>query len=490
MNEGSKTRESTGERLDGNRFRRLILCVILGYSLLVCLFYWIVNEDWRQTAVTTEAVTASALLPVMDGETEICQTLIVESDELQSLTVSVNPIPGSEGSGELTARLMCACDVLREWNYSAEQLAQGSLRIELDEPLKGYSGREIALTLTGKSNTAIWYGNTRTAGKFEVETEAEGRLTVNGTPVEGELVMTQAGVRVTNYMDYFWPAAIVIGIAILAVIIHSHRMRVQRKAFFLNSLMDLAVRYRYLLKTLVVRDFKVKYKASVLGVFWSFLNPLLMTLVYMFVFSKIFQNSIPNFTVYVMCGIVLYNYLSDSSTLGMQSIIGNAGLLTKVYIPKYIFPISKAISASINLGISMIPLMLIMAITGVAFHKSLLLLPVVLVLLMIFCIGLALMLSAAVVFFRDVQFLWSIVLMIWNFVSPIFYPESIIPARFITIYHANPLYQYLYFMRTIVLGGVSPQPVTYLYCILCSLISLTAGLLIFRKFQDKFVLYL
>lgn len=490
MNGDAKARGLSGG-LMGSRFRRLAFIFVLVYALLVCLFYWIVNEDWRHSAVTTEAVTASALLPVMDGETEICQTFIVQSDELQSLTVSVNPMPETGDPGELTARLLCGCDVLREWSFSSAELAtEGKLVLELEEPLKGYSGREAALTLTGKDDAAFWYGNTRTAGKFEVETESAGQLTVNGNPVSGELVMTQSGVRVTNYMDYFWPVAILMGIILLALMLYSYRMRVIGKPFFLNSLMDLAVRYRYLLKTLVIRDFKVKYKASVLGVFWSFLNPLLMTLVYMFVFSTIFQNSIPNFTVYVMCGIVLYNYLSDSSTLGMQSIIGNAGLLTKVYIPKYIFPISKAISASINLGISMIPLMLIMAVTGVVFRKSLLLIPMVLILLMIFCIGLALMLSAAVVFFRDVQFLWSIVLMIWNFVSPIFYPESIIPARFIGIYHANPLYQYLYFMRTIVLGGVSPQPVTYLYCLLCSLISLTAGLLIFRKFQDRFVLYL
>ena len=94
------------------------------------------------------------------------------------------------------------------------------------------------------------------------------------------------------------------------------------------------------------------------------------------------------------------------------------------------------------------------------------------------------------VYFRDVQFLWGILLTILNFVSPIFYPESIIPARFITIYHMNPMYQYLFFMRTITLGGISPTPVTYLYCTLASLLSLAVGLFVFRRSQSKFVLHL
>ena len=140
--------------------------------------------------------------------------------------------------------------------------------------------------------------------------------------------------------------------------------------------------------------------------------------------------------------------------------------------------------------ISLIPLLIMMALTGVHFHKSLLLIPLVMLFLIVFTIGVGLILAAIMVYFRDIQFIWGIFITILNFLSPIFYPESIIPARFITLYHMNPMYQYLFFMRTITLGGISPTPITYLYCILASMITLLLGLFIFRKSQSNFVLHL
>ena len=131
-----------------------------------------------------------------------------------------------------------------------------------------------------------------------------------------------------------------------------------------------------------------------------------------------------------------------------------------------------------------------MLITGVAIQKSILLLPLVVVFLIVFSFGVSLILATMNVFFRDTQFLWSVLLMMLNFLTPIFYPESIIPAEFLTIYHMNPLYQIIYFMRTIIIDGVSPTPITYLYCILSCGITLLLGLWIFRKNQDRFVLYL
>ena len=102
----------------------------------------------------------------------------------------------------------------------------------------------------------------------------------------------------------------------------------------------------------------------------------------------------------------------------------------------------------------------------------------------------SLILSSMNVFFRDTQFLWGVLITMWNFLTPIFYPESIIPAQFQTLYHLNPLYQIVYFMRSITIGGVSPTPITYLYCTLAVAVTLAIGLWVFRKNQDRFVLYL
>ena len=244
-----------------------------------------------------------------------------------------------------------------------------------------------------------------------------------------------------------------------------------------------------LLKQLVLRDFKVKYKASLLGVFWSFLNPLLMTLVYYVVFSNLF-NTEENFVVYLMSGTVLFNYVSESTSLGLSAIVGNAGLITKVYMPKYIYPISKVLSSAINLLIAMIPMMVLMALNHLPFTKGLLLIPVLVFMLILFCTGLSLILSALMVFFRDTQFLWSVIILMWNFLSPVFYPESIIPATFIATYRMNPLYQYMTFLRNIVLYGTVPGPACFGFCAAAAVISLALGLLIFRSLQNKFAVYL
>ncbi len=472
------------------------LAIAMSALILACsAFYWTIAEDWNRIAVATTPVNRVALLPQMDGDMEIRQTLTVEPDLLQGLSLGMTVINGTEAesTGEedcLHLRLEQEGRVLLEWDKTVSDPAAAELLLAPKEPLSGLVGERVTLVITGRQPVSFWYGNTISAGKFDIRADSSETLTLNGTPLDGQLVLRQSGTHIMNQTQYFWPVAGAVLAGVLILLLTAHRRRQQGKPFFLNLLVDMKNRYRYLLHMLVSRDFHVKYRSSMLGMVWSFLNPMLMTLIYMFVFSTIFQNSIENFTVYVMTGIVLFNYFSDATNLCMQSIVGNGGLITKVYIPKYIFPISKALSAAINLVISMIPLLLIMALTGVSFQKSLLLLPLVLCFLITFTIGVGLILSAALVFFRDVQFLWGIMVTILNFLSPVFYPESIIPVQFITLYHMNPMYQFLYFMRTITLGGVSPQPVTYLYCTVFSLGTLLLGILVFRKNQDRFVLYL
>ena len=239
-----------------------------------------------------------------------------------------------------------------------------------------------------------------------------------------------------------------------------------------------------------MRDFKTKYKRSVLGVLWSFLNPLLTMSVQYLIFAALFESSIENFAVYLMTGVVIFNFFSESVGLGLTSIVANAPLITKVYVPKYIYPVSRVLSSAVNVLISMIPLSIMILLSGLPLTKALLLVPLVLAFITIFCIGMSLLLSSLMVFFRDTQFLWGILSMLWMYMTPIFYPESIIPHEFLPLYHMNPLYQFIFFLREITLNGVSPGPDTFLYCALASLIPLLIGLLVFKKVQDRFVFYL
>ncbi|MBQ8536809.1 MAG: ABC transporter permease [Clostridia bacterium] len=288
---------------------------------------------------------------------------------------------------------------------------------------------------------------------------------------------------------YLWCAGAVLLIYVgLAVWLNWCRQRGKRNIFFVA--VEETKRYRFLMECLVSRDFNTKYRQSVLGVLWSFLNPLLTMVVQYIVFSTLFKSNIPNFVVYLLSGIVMFNFFSEASNMGMTSISSNASLINKVYVPKYIYPFSRVISSTVNLLIALIPLLATVIISGLPITKAFLLLPFPIICLVAFALGMSLLLATSNVFFRDTAFLWSVVIMMWNFLTPIFYPESIIPANLIQLYHMNPMYQFVYFVRCILMEGVTPQPVTYLYCILGAGVPLALGLWVFRKQQNKFILYL
>lgn len=197
--------------------------------------------------------------------------------------------------------------------------------------------------------------------------------------------------------------------------------KLKKHGNIVTRLIDAFRRYGYLLRQLVSRDFKSKYKRSVLGVLWSFLNPLLTMLVQYIVFSTLFKSDIPNYPLYLLSGIVCFNFFSESTGMALQSITGNASLITKVYVPKYIYPLSRMLSSSINLLMSLIPLLLVMLLTWTPVRPAILLLPVGLVCLVGFCLGIGLILSTMMVFFRDTQFLWGVVSLLWMYATPIFY---------------------------------------------------------------------
>lgn len=249
-------------------------------------------------------------------------------------------------------------------------------------------------------------------------------------------------------------------------------------------------KYKFLIRQFVSRDFKTKYKRSVLGIFWSFLNPLLMMVVQYFVFSEIFKTDITNYPVYLLIGITSFNFFSEAINTSLNSILSNSGLITKVYIPLYIFPFSKLLSSIINYGISLIPVIIACFITGIEFHPTAFLAFFFIFCLIVFSYGLGLIMAASMVFFRDTQFLWGVFSLIWIHATPIFYPESIIPQQYKFIHYANPLYYYVTGIRSCVMDGISPEPTRYLLCLAISVGVLILGSFIFRKSQNKFIMYI
>ena len=249
-------------------------------------------------------------------------------------------------------------------------------------------------------------------------------------------------------------------------------------------------KYEFLIRQLVTRDFKAKYKKSFLGMVWSLLYPILIMAVQYVLFSTIFRGSVENYPVYLLCGSVLFTFFSDSVSAGLTSIVGNASLISKVYVPKYIYPVSKVFSSAINLVLSFIPLFLVTFITGGRISLSYVFIPFVWIYILVFCIGMSLILSALYVFFRDTQFLWGVASMLWMYATPMFYPEDIIPERFSFIKTFNPMYHYIRFLRNILMSNQIPGLFEFISCTATSMFVLCIGILIFNRTQRLFILYI
>jgi len=255
-------------------------------------------------------------------------------------------------------------------------------------------------------------------------------------------------------------------------------------------------KYLFLLKELVSRDFKVKYKRSVLGVIWSILYPLLQMAVMAIVFSQMFRFSMEgtNYIVYLMTGIVIFQFFSDATNQAMSSIVSNFCLIRKIYIPKYLFPLSKTLFAGINFLLTLIPLLLIIILSFFGENPCYinwyyLLLPYILFMLFLFATGIGFILSAVSVFLRDMLYIYGIVLTIWQYFTPIFWNMTILPESYQIFFKLNPLYHFLNSTRMITLYSMCPSWISLLVCGVIGLGTFVIGCIVFRKSQDKFIYY-
>lgn len=249
--------------------------------------------------------------------------------------------------------------------------------------------------------------------------------------------------------------------------------------------------YRDLLKLLVSRDIKLKYRRSILGYIWSVLNPLLIMIVMAVVFSTMFKRNIDNFPVYLFCGQLLFNYMNNSTHQAIYSITTNAALLKKTYVPRYIFTVSKITSGLVDFIFSLGALVIVMIWTKAKFTLYCLLFPLVALQLYLFCVGLGLFLAQANVFFRDIQYIYNAVTTAWMYLTPIFYPIDVLPDNLqYFIKHANPMYFYVGQFRDLIYHGRLPGWGIISAGCLAAIGALVVGIWSFRKSQDKFILYI
>ncbi len=254
-------------------------------------------------------------------------------------------------------------------------------------------------------------------------------------------------------------------------------------------------RYKYLLHDLVGRDLKIKYRRSVLGLLWSVLNPLLMMLVLTAVFSNIMRVQVEGgFALFYLTGYIMFNFISESTNMSLSSVYYASGLIKKVYLPKYLFPLEKCIFCFVNMVFSLLAFVIVFVVFifmgKASLHATMLLFLVPMLYLFIFSLGLSLLLAAVYIFFRDIGHIYGVLLTVWMYASPVIYPVSILPAWLASVMKLNPLYHYITYFRSIMLYGTLPSLSDNLICLLFSVAMLCFGITVFRKSQDKFILYI
>ena len=417
----SKTQQGFSTR----ELKKIFSIVFVAYMVLAVAFYFLSGEQlrYRDSRGNIEMPVANAATVELTAGSVVEQQFTPKIQIFKHLSVQwgvFNRI--NHGTVNVQLVNLATQEVLLDQNLQADQITEGQVTTFDFPAMETVCNAPLALRITSPDAVA---GDALTPVMKTDATLENGQLYVNGQAVAGELAFSATGRDYIWTGLHYWQFAVVgaaIFAALLMILLHKHKTG--KKSLILNAMVALR-RYHFLIKQLVDRDFKTKYKRSVLGVFWSFLNPLLNMLVQYIVFSNLFRFDIPYFPVYLLCGNVIFNYFSESCGMALNSITGNASLITKVYMPKYIYPLTRILSSMINLLISLIPLAIVALIMGLWPTKAYILVIYPLICLAIFCLGLGMLLASAMVFFRDIQFLWGVLVTIWMYLTPIFYPVSI-----------------------------------------------------------------
>ena len=248
------------------------------------------------------------------------------------------------------------------------------------------------------------------------------------------------------------------------------------------------LKFRPLLMELVTRDIKTKYRRSILGVLWTLLNPLLMMLVLSVVFSHIFKFQVENYPLYILSGQVVFNFFSESTSSAMSSIINNAPLIKKVYIPKYLFTLSRVASSVVNVMASFCALIVVMVFSGIELNFTVLLLVVPMGILIIFSTGIGLLLATVAVKFRDIIHLYGVLITALTYLTPVIYLTSILTAQLRFFAELNPLIGIFNLFRNLMFYTTLQTVGQLLPRVTIALGTFILGLFVFYMNQDRFIL--
>lgn len=474
--------------MDIVKAKRLLAEFFTIFWIFAIGIYLIANEQFRYSAETGYSPAIAYEIGEITDDLQIEQEMIAPSDCLSSLELYFGTY-GRSNNGTLAVSLENADGaLLLQASIDVSDIPhQSYLSIPFAQRTDVVNGEVLTLRIQSEGCGA---GNAVTIYAGDAFQEGRIKYQVNGETQVGTLCAKLNGYNYLTFYKTYWVVVAVLFLVFAAYAGYCWKSFQCGKLNLLTMVYALFYQYGFLMKQLVIRDFKTKYKRSALGMAWSFLNPLLTMCVQYVVFSSIFRGGTSNYPLYLLTGVLLFSFFAEAVSLGMTSIVINASLIKKVYVPKYIYPFSRTISSLINFLFALMPLGIVIALTKTAVRPAILLLLFDILCFLLFVTGFTLLMTTAMTFFQDTQFLWGIVSMMWQYLTPIFYMETIIPEKLLPLYRLNPMYQYITFARICVIDGISPPPSAYFYCLIFAAVFFALGLFVFKRHQDKFVLYL
>ena len=247
--------------------------------------------------------------------------------------------------------------------------------------------------------------------------------------------------------------------------------------------------YQFLFEELVKRDFKQKYKRTILGMFWSVLSPLMTLGVMALIFTNLLGRNINHYIIYLFCGIQLFGYFRESTNTGMRSLYGNAGIFSKINVPKYLFVLSRNVSSLINFGVNLIVLFIFCIIDGITFTWKFILLIYPIICLAVFNLGMGLILSTLYIQFRDLKYLYSVFTRLLMYLSAIFYSIDSYDPSMQQVFYFNPIYICIRYFRSIIIDATIPPPFFHLIAGGYAILVLIIGVIVYKKNNHKFLYY-
>lgn len=467
---------------------------ILTYGLLISIligicYYFIGAKSLKMVSFAEEYSNADTtqITPNLTSDTSVVQKFITHADFIDGLTLRFATYNNTLKEGNIEVSLQNETrDVLYKKRIPVTDLKDNEdMQIDFKNSVSVSRGDILLIEVKELDNTD---GNVATLWMGEKQDDCE--LYVNNKQVDGTLYFAPLSMRDGNYTRNFLIVFGAFEALFICICMHQKKKDEQGIRTGLNECVYIFKNYRFLLTQLIGRDFAVKYRRSYLGIVWVILNPLLTMIVLSAVFAFIFRFNIANFPVYLILGQVIFNFYSEATQISTTTITGSGQMIKKIYIPKYIFPLSKTMFSFFNFVLSFIPVLLVIMYYRIPLTLNILYLPLLLVAYFCFVLGISFILSAMQVFMRDTQYLYGIFLTLLGYTTPIFYSVDAMSPLLQRVMLINPLYHYMTVLRTILLYGTAPTLQEMSVCILLGGIFLGIGLSYFFKRQKRFILYI